>query len=276
MPSSSRPRPPAVFLRKLVKAYEVGDEFVPVLKGINLDVQHGEFLSVMGSSGSGKSTLLNMVGLLDTPTQGLVIIDGRRASTLTADERAFLRRDKLGFIFQSFNLMPRQTALQNVMLPLALARVRRADREQRARKLLEAVGIGDRIGHIPAKLSGGQRQRVAIARALALDPPILLADEPTGNLDSKTSKEIMALFRRLHQSGRTIIQVTHELEMARHGSRIVTLADGRIVRDVRKPPSKRDDGNPAAPLPTPPAPAPTPKPAMGRIQAARNSSGVPT
>jgi putative ABC transport system ATP-binding protein len=221
--------PFAVQTRRLGKSYPAGDEELQVLRDVNLDIRRGEFVSIMGPSGSGKSTLLNLVGLLDVPTGGAIRLLGTETHRMGANERALMRRRALGFVFQSFNLMPRLTALHNVMLPMAIAGVPLRERRPRARRLLESVGLGDRTGHRPAELSGGQKQRVAIARALALDPPILLADEPTGNLDSRTSVEIMQLFRQLNRSGKTILQVTHSDEMAAYGSRTIRFLDGRVV-----------------------------------------------
>ncbi len=219
---------PAVHALALEKSYPQGDEDVRVLKGVGFTIADGEWVTIMGPSGSGKSTLLNLIGLLDQPTGGSLLLRGRDVSRLSAKESAMARRENLGFIFQSFNLMPRMTALGNVMLPMAIAGIARTERTQRAERLLESVGLGDRMYYRPAQLSGGQKQRVAIARALALDPPILLADEPTGNLDSKTGAEVMQLFTRLHEQGRTIIQVTHDNDVANHAGRIVRLRDGVI------------------------------------------------
>ncbi len=220
----------AVQAVSLGKSYPNGGEELQVLKSVDLTIGRGEFVAIMGPSGSGKSTLLNLVGILDRPSAGSMRLLGKDVGQLSAKQGALARRESLGFIFQSFNLMPRLTALQNVMLPLAIAGVGRTERRARATHLLELVGLGDRLKHRPNQLSGGQKQRVAIARALALDPPILLADEPTGNLDSKTGAEIMALFARLHSEGKTIIQVTHDEEVARHAERIIRFKDGRIER----------------------------------------------
>lgn len=220
----------AIQSRGLTKTYGYGENATPVLKGVMMDIRRGEFVSIMGPSGSGKSTLLNMIGLLDTPTGGGIRLMQRDVHNLNKNERAAIRQQTLGFVFQAFHLLPRATALQNVMLPMALAGVKRSERKTRAERVLEAVGLGDRMTYQPSELSGGQKQRVAIARSLALDPPILLADEPTGNLDSSTSKEIMQLFQRLHKQGKTVVQVTHEPTMAQYGQRIIRFQDGIIAR----------------------------------------------
>jgi putative ABC transport system ATP-binding protein len=245
----------AVQARQLRKAFRSGDEQIEVLRGVELDVPVGEFVSIMGPSGSGKSTLLNLVGLLDVPTGGAIRLMGTETHRMSANQRAMMRRANLGFVFQSFNLMPRLNALHNVMLPMAIAGVPRRRRKEQARDLLESVGLGDRLQHRPSQLSGGQKQRVAIARALALDPPILLADEPTGNLDSTTSAEVMRLFQRLNEAGKTILQVTHDEEMADYSTRVLRFRDGRIVSQERRagasleepsfylsPPKPREDG----------------------------------
>jgi putative ABC transport system ATP-binding protein len=225
----------AVQTRQLRKAYRAGDQELEVLRGVDLDIRRGEFVSVMGPSGSGKSTLLNLVGLLDVPTGGAIRVLGTETHTMTPNQRARMRRASIGFVFQSFNLMARLDALHNVMLPMAIAGVPRKVRRQKAAELLDSVGLADRQHHLPSELSGGQKQRVALARALALDPPILLADEPTGNLDSKTSAEVMRLFLRLHSQGRTIIQVTHDEEMAGFGTRTIRFRDGRIESQDHRP-----------------------------------------
>ncbi|MFA5944033.1 MAG: ABC transporter ATP-binding protein [Candidatus Thermoplasmatota archaeon] len=247
----------AVQTRQLGKQYAAGDETLQVLQGVNLDIRQGEFVSIMGPSGSGKSTLLNLVGLLDVPNAGAIRLMGTDTQQMTANERALMRRRTLGFIFQSFNLMPRLSALHNVILPMAIAGVPRRERRARATTLLESVGLGDRIHHRPSELSGGQKQRVAVARALALDPPILLADEPTGNLDSKTSAEVMQLFVRLNKAGKTILQVTHAEEMASYGTRIIRFKDGRILSTeaVTKVPVLPGPGVPVVARPTSPRPA---------------------
>lgn len=231
----SESRPPQteaahlIEMQDLVKIYELGEEKVHALNGVNLTVDHGEYLAVMGPSGSGKSTLMNIIGCLDTPTSGRYILDGTPVETMSDDELAAIRNKKIGFVFQTFNLLPRTTALHNVELPLIYARVPRAVRRARAEQTLRDVGLGDRMHHQPSELSGGQRQRVAIARALVNGPSLLLADEPTGNLDSKTGREILDLFRELHHRGNSIIMVTHEDDVAREARRIVHLRDGMVV-----------------------------------------------
>lgn len=219
-----------VELRDICKTYHLGDLDVPVLKGISLDVARGEMVALMGASGSGKSTLMNILGCLDHPTSGEYRFDGEEVSRLTADERAYVRRCHVGFVFQSFHLLPRTSALENVVMPLAYSSDRAAERvgRLRAEDLLARFGLGDRLDHDPSQLSGGERQRVAIARALINRPQLLLADEPTGNLDSKTSKEVLRLFQQLHDEGLTIILVTHDPTVARHAKRIIHIHDGVI------------------------------------------------
>src|ERR1041385_4175966 len=224
----------AVQTRGLAKAYSVGGASVPVLRGIDLDVRRGEFVSIMGPSGSGKSTLLNLIGLLDVPTSGAIRLVGTETQHMNGRQRALARRKSLGFVFQSFNLMPRLSAFHNVMLPMAIAGVPMRQRKARAQSLLAKMGLGDRLDHKPAQLSGGQKHRVAIARALALDPPILLADEPTGNLDSRTSAEVLQLFQGLNRAGKTIIQVTHDEQIAGYGGRTIRFRDGLIVGQESK------------------------------------------
>jgi putative ABC transport system ATP-binding protein len=246
----------------LVKVYGEGDAAVPVLHGIDVTIQQGEFVSLMGPSGSGKSTLLHLMGLLDTPTAGSVRLLGKPTNAFSSNERAQARRGSIGFVFQSFHLIPRLDALGNVMLPLALAGVARKDRQARAATILRSVGLGDRLHHTPGELSGGQKQRVAIARALVLDPPILLADEPTGNLDSHTSRDVMALFAQLHRAGKTIVQVKHDLTMAQYGARILEIRDGAIVRERRRPtPTTRTTRTTRPGGPGPRAPARPSRPA---------------
>jgi putative ABC transport system ATP-binding protein len=220
-------------LRDVRKVYEVGTELVRALDGVDLDVERGEYLAIMGSSGSGKSTLMNLLGCLDTPSEGSYHLNGQAVEGMTDEELAGIRNKEIGFVFQTFNLLARTTALQNVELPLVYGGTGRAERHQRAAEALKRVGLADRARHMPNELSGGQRQRVAIARALVNDPSILLADEPTGNLDSATSEDIMALFDQLHRGGNTVVLVTHEADIAAHASRRVTLRDGKVVSDVR-------------------------------------------
>ena len=218
-------------LRGIEKTYWVGAETVQAVRGVDLDVVRGEYLAIMGSSGSGKSTLMNLIGCLDTPTAGSYELAGRDVSGLGEKELAAVRNREVGFVFQTFNLLPRSTALQNVELPLVYAGVAAAERRERAEHALRQVGLADRVTHRPNELSGGQRQRVAIARALVTEPSLLLADEPTGNLDSRTSEEIMALLGELDRGGRTIILVTHEPDIADFTRRIIRLHDGRIATD---------------------------------------------
>ncbi len=222
---------PLIRLADIKKYYQMGDMEVRALDGVSLDIQRGEYVAIMGPSGSGKSTLMNVIGCLDTPTSGTYHLNGKLASAMSDDELAGIRNEEIGFVFQTFNLLARTTALQNVELPLIYGGVHARDRRQQAMQALENVGLGPRADHMPNQLSGGQRQRVAIARALVNDPSILLADEPTGALDTKTSIEIMALFEDLYQKGNTIILVTHEEDIARHAHRIVKLRDGKVIHD---------------------------------------------
>jgi putative ABC transport system ATP-binding protein len=218
----------------LWKTYVMGSEEIHALSGVTLSIQRGEYVAIMGPSGSGKSTLMNLIGCLDTPSKGSYLLNDKQVSQMNDDELARIRNEEIGFVFQTFNLLPRATALHNVELPLVYAGVPSADRQKRARGALEKVELGDRMMHRPNQLSGGQRQRVAIARALVNNPSILLADEPTGNLDSKTGVEIMALFERLHHAGNTIVLVTHEADIAAHAHRVLHIRDGKISDDVRR------------------------------------------
>jgi putative ABC transport system ATP-binding protein len=230
---------PLIEVRDLWRIYEVGEAPLAALAGVSLDVARGEFVAVMGSSGSGKSTFLNVLGCLDRPTRGSYRLAGREVAGLSSDERAELRNREIGFVFQSFNLVPRTSALENVELPLVYRGVPPAEQRERARDALRGVGLVGRDEHLPSQLSGGQQQRVAIARALVNRPSLLLADEPTGNLDTRTSQEILALFQRLNRSdGITIMMVTHESDVAACAERVVSFRDGQIVSDVRQAPSE--------------------------------------
>ncbi|HVN32315.1 MAG TPA: ABC transporter ATP-binding protein [Thermoanaerobaculaceae bacterium] len=218
-------------IRDLVKLYEMGEIQVRALDGVSLDVDRGEFLAIMGPSGSGKSTLMNLIGCLDTPSAGTYRLNEQEVSRLDDDELARIRNKEIGFVFQTFNLLSRTSAIENVEVPLVYAGVPRHERHRRAKEMLEQVGLGDRMHHQPNELSGGQRQRVAVARALVNRPSILLADEPTGNLDSRTGEEIMQLFDELNRNGNTIVLVTHEEDIARHARKVVRLRDGKVVDD---------------------------------------------
>lgn len=221
-------------IRGITRDFKLGQETVHVLKGIDLDIERGDYLAIMGPSGSGKSTLMNLLGCLDTPTSGSYILNGKDVSQMSDDELADIRNTEIGFVFQTFNLLPRTTALENVALPMIYAGKSKTDRKDRASQVLTDVGLADRMDHKPNQLSGGQRQRVAVGRALVNNPSIILADEPTGNLDSKTSVEIMALFDAIHANGNTVILVTHEEDIAAHAKRIIRLRDGMIESDVRQ------------------------------------------
>jgi putative ABC transport system ATP-binding protein len=218
-------------ISNIKRDFALGNEIVYVLKGIDLEIKKGEYVALMGPSGSGKSTLMNLLGCLDTPTSGSYILNGKDVSKMHDDELADIRNKEIGFIFQTFNLLPRTTALDNVALPMIYAGHSKSERNTRATEVLKQVNLADRMDHQPNQLSGGQRQRVAIARALVNKPSIILADEPTGNLDSKTSEEIMALLEEIHQKGNTIIVVTHEEDIAAHAKRIIRMRDGRIESD---------------------------------------------
>ena len=218
----------------LWKTYQMGEEEIHALRGVSIQIERGEYVAIMGPSGSGKSTLMNLIGCLDTPSKGSYLLNGKQVSQMDDNELARIRNEEIGFVFQTFNLLPRATALRNVELPLVYAGVPAKEREQRARGALEKVELASRITHRPNELSGGQRQRVAIARALVNNPSILLADEPTGNLDSKTGVEIMGLFERLHQAGNTIVLVTHEPDVAAYAYRAIHIRDGQVEQDVRR------------------------------------------
>ena len=225
---------PLIETRELWKTYVMGTEEVHALRGVSITIERGEYVAIMGPSGSGKSTLMNLIGCLDTPSKGSYLLNNKQASEMNDDELARIRNEEIGFVFQTFNLLPRASALHNVELPLIYAGVPSKVRHQRANVALDKVELGDRKNHRPNELSGGQRQRVAIARALVNNPSILLADEPTGNLDSKTGVEIMSLFARLHEGGNTIILVTHEADVAAHAHRVIHIRDGQVEKDVSR------------------------------------------
>ena len=240
---------PSIAVEGLTKTYPMGDNVVRALRRVDLTVQPGEFVAVMGPSGSGKSTFMNLIGCLDRPSSGQYRLDGVAVSELARDELAAIRNRKIGFIFQGFNLLPRQTALGNVMLPMLYAGIPAAERRQRGIRALELVDLANRAGHTPSELSGGQQQRVAIARSLVNDPALILADEPTGNLDSRTSVEVMAILQDLNAAGITIVLVTHEPDIAAYCSRNVVFRDGQVVRDVTIPaPRRARDVLPALPI----------------------------
>jgi putative ABC transport system ATP-binding protein len=218
----------------LWKTYVMGEEEIHALRGVSIQIERGEYVAIMGPSGSGKSTLMNLIGCLDTPTKGSYLLNGKEVAAMDDDALAQIRNEEIGFVFQTFNLLPRATALHNVELPLIYAGVSGTTRKERAKLALEKVDLMSRATHRPNELSGGQRQRVAIARALVNDPSILLADEPTGNLDSKTGNEIMGVFDRLHQSGNTIVLVTHEADIAAYAHRVVSIRDGQVEKDVKR------------------------------------------
>ena len=222
--------------RDLWKTYVMGDEEIHALKGVSISIERGEYVAIMGPSGSGKSTLMNLIGCLDTPSKGTYLLNGKLVSEMNDNELARIRNEEIGFVFQTFNLLPRASALHNVELPLVYAGMGKQARLEQAKAAIEKVELTHRMSHKPNELSGGQRQRVAIARALVNNPSILLADEPTGNLDSKTGIEIMALFARLHQGGNTIIVVTHEAEIAAYAHRVIAIRDGQVERDVKQQP----------------------------------------
>jgi putative ABC transport system ATP-binding protein len=224
-----------IHLESIVKNYKVGTQIVRALRSVSIDIYKGEYVAIMGASGSGKSTLMNIIGCLDTPTSGTYVLNGKDVSRMTDDSLAEIRNSEIGFVFQVFNLLPRNNALENVMLPLIYSGVKKAQRKVMAEQTLSDVGLSDRMTHRPNELSGGQRQRVAIARALVNKPSLLLADEPTGNLDSKISEEIMRLFADIHQKGNTLVMVTHENDIARHAHRIIHLKDGEVESDEINP-----------------------------------------
>ncbi len=231
-PQSVTSTRPIIETKDLWKTYRMGDEVIHALQGVSFTIQPNEYIAIVGPSGSGKSTLMNLIGCLDTPTKGEYWLNGKLVSAMNDDELARIRNQEIGFVFQTFNLLPRATALHNVELPLIYSGVPAAERIQRAKRALEQVDLAHRMDHRPNELSGGQRQRVAIARALVNNPSIILADEPTGNLDSATSREIMSLFNVLHERGNTIIIVTHEPDIAAHAHRVLTIRDGRIATDT--------------------------------------------
>jgi putative ABC transport system ATP-binding protein len=227
---------PLIETRDLWKTYVMGDEEIHALRGVSISIERGEYVAIMGPSGSGKSTLMNLIGCLDSPSKGTYLLNNKEASQMNDNELARIRNEEIGFVFQTFNLLPRATALHNVELPLVYAGMGKKARLEQAKAAIEKVELTHRMTHRPNELSGGQRQRVAIARALVNNPSILLADEPTGNLDSKTGVEIMALFARLHQGGNTIILVTHEADIAAYAHRVIAIRDGQVERDVRQQP----------------------------------------
>jgi putative ABC transport system ATP-binding protein len=230
----SGPDPVVIFAEDLWKVYKLDEQEVEALRGVSVTVERGEFVAIMGPSGSGKSTLMNLIGCLDTPTSGIYRLNGKLVSDMTEDELAFTRNREIGFVFQVFNLLSRASAFRNVELPLIYAGIKKTERGEKARRALERVEMKARMNHKPAELSGGERQRVAIARALVNEPSLLLADEPTGNLDSRTGREILNLFHRIHEQGNTIIMVTHDREVADQAQRIIHIRDGQIEKDERK------------------------------------------
>ncbi|WP_312813485.1 ABC transporter ATP-binding protein [Sedimentibacter sp.] len=223
-----------ISIKNLNKIYKNGSVEVHALKDVNLEIEHGEFIAIMGQSGSGKSTLMNIIGCLDRPTSGEYLLDGIDISKQGQDDLSLIRNKKIGFVFQAFNLIPRTNILRNVELPMIYAKVKSSKRRQRSMELLEKVGLGDRVNHLPNELSGGQKQRVAIARALANTPPIILADEPTGNLDTQSSEDIMEIFKSLNNDGTSVILVTHEPEIAKFADRVIVFRDGVIIEDSQK------------------------------------------
>jgi putative ABC transport system ATP-binding protein len=235
--TATKQQRPVISLRNVVKEYRMGDNDVHALRGISLDIPRGDFVAIMGASGSGKSTLMNIVGCLDVPTRGHFWLDGVDVRTLDDDDLARIRNRKIGFVFQSFNLLPRMSAQANVELPLVYAGVRPHERRVRAAQALESVGLGSRMNHYPSEMSGGQQQRAAVARAIVTNPALILADEPTGNLDTESSLDVMSVFDALHSQGRTVVLITHEEDIAAYTERVVKLRDGRIVDDYRQDPA---------------------------------------
>jgi len=230
----SAPNSPVIAIERLGKTYELGKTQVKALIDVTFDVQRNEFMAIMGPSGSGKSTLMNLLGCLDTPTEGTYVLNSKIVSQMTENDLAYTRNREIGFVFQVFNLLPRATAFRNVELPLIYKGMKKKEREEKVRRAIAIVGMSDRMDHHPPELSGGERQRIAIARALVNEPSLLLADEPTGNLDSKTGQEILNLFHKLHEAGNTIIMVTHDSNIAQQTERILFLKDGRLEREVKK------------------------------------------
>ncbi len=221
-------------LTDVIKQYKMGEQYVNALNGVSLQIERGEYIAIMGPSGSGKSTMMNILGFLDVPDKGEYIFDGQKITGMSEKELAFVRNRRVGFIFQTFNLLPRETALENVELPMIYSGISRIKRFETAKKLLNMVGLGERINHRPNELSGGERQRVAIARALVNNPDIILADEPTGNLDTKTGNEIMSILDNLNKKGKTVVLVTHDPEIAEHSDRIIHIRDGKIIGEEKK------------------------------------------
>ena len=234
VPGTQRTRPPVIVLRRIVKTYAMGEIEVAALRGVSLTVERGDLVAIMGASGSGKSTMMNIIGCLDVPTRGLYHLDGVDVRSLNEEALARVRNRKIGFVFQSYNLIPRTSAIANVELPLAYGGVKAGQRRERSLAALEAVGLSDRLHHVPSEMSGGQQQRVAIARAIVTNPSLILADEPTGNLDSASSVEVMGIFSQLNAAGRTVVLITHEDDIASFAKRVVRLRDGQIIDDVRQ------------------------------------------
>jgi putative ABC transport system ATP-binding protein len=228
----SEQRPPLIEMRNIFKTYQMGDQEVHALRGVDLQIHEGQFVALMGASGSGKSTMMNIVGCLDRPSSGQYLLNGRDVATLRDDEQAVMRNRTIGFVFQAFNLLRRTSAQTNVELPMIYSGVKKTERAARARAALEMVGLGTRLDHTPSKLSGGQQQRVAVARALVTNPSLILADEPTGNLDSQVSAEVMALFQRVNDQGMTVVLVTHEADIAEYAGRVVRMRDGQVLSDT--------------------------------------------